>query len=73
MSITVTVESGTRMLSRTAQPMTMNDVMEYLKGWIAPAAIKYGDVVVTVTRGDEPTLRYQLRINGRQITLVPLN
>lgn len=73
MSITVTVESGTRMLSRTAQPMTMNDVMEYLKGWIAPAAIKYGDVVVTVTRGSESPLRYQLLVNGKAITLIPLN
>ena len=73
MSITVTVESGTRMLSRTAQSMTMNDVMEYLKGWIAPAAVKYGDVIVTIINGDQPPLRYQLRISGRQITLVPLN
>ena len=73
MSITVTVESGTRMLSRTAQPMTMQDVMEYLKGWIAPAAVQYGDVIVTITNGDQPTLRFQLRINGRQITLVPLH
>jgi hypothetical protein len=53
--------------------MTMNDVMEYLKGWIAPAAIKYGDVVVTVTRGSESPLRYQLLVNGKAITLIPLN
>lgn len=70
MSITVTMYDGERELSRNATPQTMTQVMEYLRGWVTPRATSAGVIAeITPLHGDPQ--RFALRVNGRNVTLVP--
>jgi hypothetical protein len=70
MSIAVMVERGGKVLSRYGQAMTMNDVMAYLRGWVAPCA-STERIVVTIEPPGQEAKRYGIRLNGRYLTLEP--
>lgn len=70
MSIAVTVERGGKVLSRYGRAMTMDEVMVYLRGWVAPCATP-GTTIVTIEPPGQEARRYGLRLNGRHLTLEP--
>jgi hypothetical protein len=70
MSITVTMYEGERQLSRIGTPQTMTQVMEYLRGWVAPRPIS-GSVIAEVQLPHQEPQRFALRVNGRNVTLLP--
>ena len=72
MSYTVIVEQNGQRVSRTGMPVTMNEVLDYLRGWMSPFHAS-GEIVVLIAQDQEQPRRFSLRVAGRSVSLQSLN
>lgn len=69
MSITVRMFKNGQQVSLYGRCVTHADVLEYFRGWVAPAG-RTGDIHAIVEAPQANPQRFELRYNGRHMTMV---